>query len=479
MIDRRRQYITIALLVALAAVCEIARCHGADSPPATRAVVERPVGKATLTIYWAKWCPPCHALAADLQADPDFDAALREKYCWRWVDCDPTGVGTLLFGMQQLPTFVTSDGIKFVGYGDRGGISRKDDFRSRLGLRPARAAQATAAVPPPPEPPPLKAPPSNAVTREQHDADLDGVRTLIDTNTQALQENIRRTDEAAKTNDAAIVAKLQEFHKAIHGLPTKEDLAKQSETLTTEQQAIRNESASGFKSLGEKIGGIVKVVQGLTGKTPDPATPEDEPTTKLGEAAQKIQRITGVVSMVAKVAGFALAPEIAIPLDILSSAGIGGSLVAWFRRRRRGDAPQPPPAVATPAAPPPPAPLPPDTDALHAQLAATTELLRQLQGEMAAIKATGRPNPQIAILEQKIADLHAQQERTRLEFVRLNVPDAAGEAYREAIKRVSSLYPTHSTLFAQIEGAAQQLLDGKKAADRGVAVEVKPGWKTD
>lgn len=74
---------------------------------------------------------------------------------------------------------------------------------------------------------------------------------------------------------------------------------------------------------------------------------------------------------------------------------------------------------------------------------------------------------------------NAEGAQTETRFVRVPVSDDAGEAYREAIRRVAELNPRAVSLLNQLESTAAQLLHGRKAKRGDAVPESKPGLWSD
>lgn len=64
--------------------------------------------------------------------------------------------------------------------------------------------------------------------------------------------------------------------------------------------------------------------------------------------------------------------------------------------------------------------------------------------------------------------------RTETEFVRVEVSDEEGEAYREAMRRVGKRDDRFAGVMEQIESSKKQILHGRKVEQRLRSAEIKP-----
>jgi hypothetical protein len=95
-----------------------------------------------LLVFGTPTCSPCLQFKADLNSNRNFSALLRSTYKLVWVDINQRPEMAKKYGIEQVPVFISEQGIRIVGY------TGPEDLLLNLGLKPK----------PDPAPPPMTEP---------------------------------------------------------------------------------------------------------------------------------------------------------------------------------------------------------------------------------------------------------------------------------------------------------------------------------
>ena len=95
-----------------------------------------------LLVFGTPTCSPCLQFKADLNSNRNFSALLRSTYELVWVDINQRPEMAKKYGIEQVPVFISEQGIRIVGY------TGPEDLLMNLGLKPK----------PDPAPPPITEP---------------------------------------------------------------------------------------------------------------------------------------------------------------------------------------------------------------------------------------------------------------------------------------------------------------------------------
>jgi hypothetical protein len=104
-----------------------------------------------LLVFGTPTCSPCLQFKADLNSNRNFSALLRSTYELVWVDINQRPEMAKKYGIEQVPVFISEQGIRIVGY------IGPEDLLTGLGLK----AKPDPAPPPMTEPVPVTGEPSS------------------------------------------------------------------------------------------------------------------------------------------------------------------------------------------------------------------------------------------------------------------------------------------------------------------------------